>query len=233
MWDDYLAVLLAVVLIAIATVMAEAVRVAEENSGSSERGDDMPILVNLDVMLAGARCARAQLAERVGITEQNISLLKSGRCAASASTRWRASAPRSIANRATCSNTAPEPKMTRNESPRPSRRHLLIGLGGLGLLAAGLPGCGGGPSGGLPCGAAPPDRPPTGHAPEASRWPAHDGRRLGRRGAARALGSALDARLAALAALDGVVGLTAALGRPGLGAWCAGAGLATAVRRGR
>lgn len=30
-WDDYLAVLLAVVLIAIATVMAEAVRVAEEN----------------------------------------------------------------------------------------------------------------------------------------------------------------------------------------------------------
>jgi hypothetical protein len=32
-WDDYLAVLLAVVLIAIATVMAEAVRVAEENEG--------------------------------------------------------------------------------------------------------------------------------------------------------------------------------------------------------
>ena len=51
--------LLAVVLIAIATVMAEAVRVAEENEGLSERGDDMPILVNLDVMLAGARCARA------------------------------------------------------------------------------------------------------------------------------------------------------------------------------
>ena len=32
-WSDYLAVLLAVVLIAIATVMAEAVRVAEENEG--------------------------------------------------------------------------------------------------------------------------------------------------------------------------------------------------------
>ena len=32
-WDDYLAVLLAAVLIAIATVMAEAVRVAEENEG--------------------------------------------------------------------------------------------------------------------------------------------------------------------------------------------------------
>jgi hypothetical protein len=32
-WDDYLAVLVAAVLIAIATVMAEAVRVAEENEG--------------------------------------------------------------------------------------------------------------------------------------------------------------------------------------------------------
>ncbi|MGD9834772.1 MAG: DUF2975 domain-containing protein [Piscinibacter sp.] len=32
-WDDYLSVLLAVVLIAIATVMAEAVRLAEENEG--------------------------------------------------------------------------------------------------------------------------------------------------------------------------------------------------------
>ena len=32
-WDDYLAVLLAAVLIAIASVMAEAVRVAEENEG--------------------------------------------------------------------------------------------------------------------------------------------------------------------------------------------------------
>jgi hypothetical protein len=32
-WNDYMAVLLAVVLIAIATVMAEAVRIAEENEG--------------------------------------------------------------------------------------------------------------------------------------------------------------------------------------------------------
>lgn len=118
--------------------------------------------------------------------------------------------------------------MTRSESPRPSRRHLLIGLGGLGLLAAGLPGCGGGPSGGaLPCGAAAPDGPPTGHAaPEASRWPAHAAVGWADGALPAALGSALDARLAALAALDGVVGLTAALGRPGLGAWCAGAGQA-------
>ena len=118
--------------------------------------------------------------------------------------------------------------MTRSESPRPSRRHLLIGLGGLGLLAAGLPGCGGGPSGGaLPCRAAAPDGPPTGHAgPEASRWPAHAAVGWADGALPAALGSALDARLAALAALDGVVGLTAALGRPGLGAWCAGAGLA-------
>ena len=39
----------------------------------------MPIIVNLDVMLARRKMRSKTLAERVGITEQNISLLKSGR----------------------------------------------------------------------------------------------------------------------------------------------------------
>jgi putative transcriptional regulator len=39
----------------------------------------MPIIVNLDVMLAKRKMRSRELAERVGITEQNISLLKSGK----------------------------------------------------------------------------------------------------------------------------------------------------------
>ena len=39
----------------------------------------MGIVVNLDVMLAKRKMRSRELAERVGITEQNISLLKSGK----------------------------------------------------------------------------------------------------------------------------------------------------------
>ncbi|RQP25024.1 helix-turn-helix domain-containing protein [Piscinibacter terrae] len=39
----------------------------------------MPIVVNLDVMLARRKMRSRELAEHVGITEQNISLLKSGK----------------------------------------------------------------------------------------------------------------------------------------------------------
>ena len=39
----------------------------------------MAINVNLDVMLAKRKMRSKELAERVGITEQNISLLKSGK----------------------------------------------------------------------------------------------------------------------------------------------------------
>lgn len=39
----------------------------------------MPIFVNLDIMLARRKMRSKELAERVGITEQNISLLKSGK----------------------------------------------------------------------------------------------------------------------------------------------------------
>jgi putative transcriptional regulator len=39
----------------------------------------MPIMVNLDVMLAKRKMRSKQLAELIGITEQNVSLLKSGK----------------------------------------------------------------------------------------------------------------------------------------------------------
>ena len=39
----------------------------------------MPIVVHLGVMLARRKMRSRELAERVGITEQNISLLKSGK----------------------------------------------------------------------------------------------------------------------------------------------------------
>lgn len=39
----------------------------------------MPIIVNLDVMLARRKMRSRELAERIGITEPNVSLLKSGK----------------------------------------------------------------------------------------------------------------------------------------------------------
>lgn len=39
----------------------------------------MPIIVNLDVMLARRKMRSKELAERIGITEQNLSLLKSNK----------------------------------------------------------------------------------------------------------------------------------------------------------
>jgi putative transcriptional regulator len=39
----------------------------------------MAIIVSLDVMLAKRKMRSKELAERIGITEQNVSLLKSGK----------------------------------------------------------------------------------------------------------------------------------------------------------
>jgi len=39
----------------------------------------MTIIVNLDVMLAKRKMRSRELAEHIGITEQNVSLLKSGK----------------------------------------------------------------------------------------------------------------------------------------------------------
>lgn len=42
----------------------------------------MPIIVNLDVMLAKRKTRSKELAEAVGITEQNLSILKTGKAKA-------------------------------------------------------------------------------------------------------------------------------------------------------
>ncbi len=39
----------------------------------------MPIIVNLDVMLAKRKIRSKELAEAIGITEQNLSILKTGK----------------------------------------------------------------------------------------------------------------------------------------------------------
>ncbi len=39
----------------------------------------MPVIVNLDVMLARRKVRSKELAEAIGITESNLSLLKAGR----------------------------------------------------------------------------------------------------------------------------------------------------------
>ena len=39
----------------------------------------MPIIVNLDVMLARRKMRSRELAQKIGITEQNVSVLKSGK----------------------------------------------------------------------------------------------------------------------------------------------------------
>lgn len=42
----------------------------------------MPIIVNLDVMLAKRKKRSKELAEAIGITEQNLSILKTGKAKA-------------------------------------------------------------------------------------------------------------------------------------------------------
>jgi len=42
----------------------------------------MPIVINLDVMLAKRKIRSKELAEAIGITEQNLSILKTGKAKA-------------------------------------------------------------------------------------------------------------------------------------------------------
>ncbi len=42
----------------------------------------MPIIVNLDVMLAKRKMRSIELAKQIGITEQNLSILKTGKAKA-------------------------------------------------------------------------------------------------------------------------------------------------------
>ena len=54
----------------------------KKNKNLLFRGNDTPIVVNLDVMLATRKMRSKVLAKKVGITEQNISILKSGKAKA-------------------------------------------------------------------------------------------------------------------------------------------------------
>jgi putative transcriptional regulator len=45
-------------------------------------GDAMAIILNLDVMLAKRKVRSKELAEAIGITEQNLSILKTGKAKA-------------------------------------------------------------------------------------------------------------------------------------------------------
>lgn len=53
-----------------------------KNSQYSWRNITMPIIVNLDVMLAKRKIKLQALAEAVGITVQNLSILKTGKAKA-------------------------------------------------------------------------------------------------------------------------------------------------------
>ena len=65
----------------------------------------MPIIVNLDVMLAKRKMRSRELAERIGITEQNVSLLKSGKVRGVRFDTLESICECLIASPATCSNT--------------------------------------------------------------------------------------------------------------------------------
>lgn len=52
----------------------------------------MSIIVNVDVMLAKRKMSSAALAEKVGITPANLSILKTGKAKAVRFPRWRRSA---------------------------------------------------------------------------------------------------------------------------------------------
>lgn len=57
------------------------------------------IVVNLDVMMARRKMSLGELAEKVGITPANLSILKTGKAKASVSLLWRKSAGYWIASR--------------------------------------------------------------------------------------------------------------------------------------
>ena len=55
---------------------------AHAAAGRAGRGDLMPIVVDIDVMLARRKMSVGTLAERVGITPANLAVLKNGRAKA-------------------------------------------------------------------------------------------------------------------------------------------------------
>lgn len=68
----------------------------------------MPIIVNLDVMMAKRKMSLNELSERIEITPANLSILKRGKPKPYASRRSKLYAMSSIANLATFSNIVPK-----------------------------------------------------------------------------------------------------------------------------
>lgn len=64
----------------------------------------MTIRINLDVMMAKRKIGVGELAEQIGITPANVSILKNGRAKAVRFTTWTPSARHSTANPETSSN---------------------------------------------------------------------------------------------------------------------------------
>ena len=108
----------------------------------------MPIIINIDVMLARRKMSSGELAEKVGITPANLSILKCGKAKAirittmeaicralaarrrpSGSPRWKPSAAPSTASRATFWSTGR--KRPRPDKPSESREGSAETLRGL------------------------------------------------------------------------------------------------------
>ncbi len=81
----------------------------------------MPIIVNLDVMLAKRKMRSRELAERIGITEVNVSLLKSGKVRGIRFETLEKLCEFCNASRATCWNFG---RRARANSPPPHRANL-------------------------------------------------------------------------------------------------------------
>ena len=65
----------------------------------------MPIVVNLDVMMARRHKGAGELAEEIGITPANLSILKNNKAKAVRFSRWKPCVRRWIASRASCWST--------------------------------------------------------------------------------------------------------------------------------
>ena len=75
----------ALVVLVLRMLLAQAVArdaEAQAPAGRARRGDLMPIVVDIDVMLARRKMAVGALADRVGITPANLAVLKNGRAKA-------------------------------------------------------------------------------------------------------------------------------------------------------
>lgn len=66
----------------------------------------MPIIVNLDVMMAKRHMGAGELAETIGITPANLSILKTTKQKRCGFPPWKPCAKRWIASPLTCWNTA-------------------------------------------------------------------------------------------------------------------------------